>query len=333
MAKKRGDDLVVQHVEKMSRKLLETHHGLVREYIGGRVGLYALYNKKQLHYVGLASNLRSRLTTHFRDRHGDAWDTFSLYLTGTAEHLRELEALLIRVAKPKGNRSKTKLPGSHDLQQHFRRFIKERNEKELTELFGVSGAAARRLRQMPVSGKAPTLAEYISKKTRIQWERKDQTYRAWIYPDGKIQFKGKLFNSPSLAASHITKRAMNGWHVWRFEASPGTWERLDVLRRGQKASAGKASSSPPKGKAPTLEGYFSKRTPIRWLRKDTTFKAVVLKDGRIQFQGRIFTSPSSAASQVTKRAMNGWDCWRYESPDGEWVKLDKLRKLSSRKHR
>ena len=53
-----------------------------------------------------------------------------------------------------------------------------------------------------------------------------------IRPDGKIRFKGKVFNSPSLAASAVTKRAMNGWWCWRYEAAPGQWERLDRLRRG-----------------------------------------------------------------------------------------------------
>jgi len=330
MPKPRQPDLVVQHVENMSRKLLESHHGLVREYIRGRVGIYALYKNRQLYYVGLASDLRSRLKTHFRDRHGEAWDTFSIYLTETADHLRELEALMIRVAKPKGNRSTTNFPGSHDLRRHFRRFIKERNERELTELFGVSGAAARRQRLTPVKGKAPSMAGIVKRKTRIRWERRDQTYLAWVFPDGKIQFKGKLFNSPSLAASHITKRAMNGWHVWKFEVAPGQWERLDRLRKGAAGSKGPSTKSSKNVNLPKLAGYFSKRTPIQWPRKSTTYKATVLKDGRVQFQGRIFTSPSAAASHVTRRAMNGWDVWRFRAANGEWVKLDTLRKGKKR---
>lgn len=232
---------------------------------------------------------------------------------------------MIRVAKPKGNRSTTKLPGSHDLRRHFKRFIKEHNEKELTDLFGLSEAAARRQRQTPVKGRAPSMAGLVEKKTRIQWVRRDRTYTAWVFPDGKIQFKGQLFNSPSLAAKHITKRAMNGWHVWQFEVAPGQWERLDRMRSGSKATRGKAVKSE-NPRTPTLGGYFSKRTPIRWPRQSVTYKAVVLKDGRVRFQGKLFNSPSSAASHVTKRAMNGWDCWRYKGANGEWERLDKLRR-------
>jgi type I restriction-modification system DNA methylase subunit len=38
---------------------------------GRRHGVYALYRGNRLYYVGLASNLRSRLNTHLRDRHAN----------------------------------------------------------------------------------------------------------------------------------------------------------------------------------------------------------------------------------------------------------------------
>jgi hypothetical protein len=41
-----------------------------------------------------------------------------------------------------------------------------------------------------------------------------------------------VFNSPSLAASAVTHRAMNGWDCWMHEAAPGRWVKLDELRRG-----------------------------------------------------------------------------------------------------
>ena len=41
----------------------------------------------------------------------------------------------------------------------------------------------------------------------------------------------KVFNSPSVAAMAITKRAMNGWKVWCFERAPGDWVLLDELRK------------------------------------------------------------------------------------------------------
>lgn len=53
--------LVCQHFENVSREALQKHQDLIREYVRGRHGVYALYRKGKLHYVGLARNLRSRL--------------------------------------------------------------------------------------------------------------------------------------------------------------------------------------------------------------------------------------------------------------------------------
>ena len=63
-----------------------------------------------IYYVGLASSLRSRLADHLRDHHHGKWDQFDLYVIrkGKAKYLRELEALLIRVAKPTANKTEPK---------------------------------------------------------------------------------------------------------------------------------------------------------------------------------------------------------------------------------
>ena len=66
--------LVCQHLERISRKALEVHQDIVRDYVRKRHGVYALYRKDRLYYVGLARNLRNRLHAHLRDRHGKSWD-------------------------------------------------------------------------------------------------------------------------------------------------------------------------------------------------------------------------------------------------------------------
>ena len=60
----RGDPLVCQHLEGISRTALEKYHRIIREYIRRRHGIYALYRRGSLQYVGLASNLTSRLRQH-----------------------------------------------------------------------------------------------------------------------------------------------------------------------------------------------------------------------------------------------------------------------------
>lgn len=322
----RQKHLVMQHADLMSRRILEEHQEVVREYVKGKVGVYALYRKSRLYYVGLASNLRSRLKAHLRDRHGDAWDSFSIYLTTTNDHLRELEALVLRITMPKGNRSKTKFAKSQDLRSYFKRVVADGHKQELQALFGPTAEESRRGRQAPPKGKAPALAPYITKRTKIRWTLKGVKYGAVVQPDGRIRFKGKVFNSPSVAAKYVAKRSVGGWHAWQYEVAPGQWERIDSLRKGANAAPGKSSKDGAKEKPPSLKGYFSGKTAIRWPRTRVTHKAVVLKDGRIRFQGTLFTSPSSAAKHVTKRAMNGWDCWRYRTAQGKWVKLDELRR-------
>lgn len=101
--------LVCQHLENISRDALEQYQDIIRQYVRNRQGVYALYSRGKLYYVGLARNLRMRLAHHLRDRHGESWDRFSVYLTIGDSHLRELESLILRIVKPKGNKQKGKV--------------------------------------------------------------------------------------------------------------------------------------------------------------------------------------------------------------------------------
>jgi len=70
--------LVSQHLESISREALEKYQDIVRRYVRRRQGVYALYRRNKLYYIGLASNLRSRLAHHLRDHHKESWDRFSV---------------------------------------------------------------------------------------------------------------------------------------------------------------------------------------------------------------------------------------------------------------
>lgn len=101
---KRRTPLVCQFVENLSSEALEVYASVTRTVVGGRHGVYALYRRDKLYYVGLASNLRNRLKHHLKDRHRDRRDRFSVYLTIDDKHLKELESLVIRIAQPGGNK-------------------------------------------------------------------------------------------------------------------------------------------------------------------------------------------------------------------------------------
>lgn len=86
-------------------------------------GLYALYSKNRLIYVGLATNsIRARIRAHVR-RGTIPFTHFSVFLvTGRsaeaqARRIRDLEALLLNVLQPmpKWNKAKTNFIGAHRL--------------------------------------------------------------------------------------------------------------------------------------------------------------------------------------------------------------------------
>src|SRR3989304_219215 len=137
--------LVTQHLEKISRDALEKYQDIVKAFVRGRQGVYALYRGDKLYYVGLATNLRNRLKHHLKDRHGQSWDRFSVYLTIGDSHLRKLEALILRTMGPTGNKQKGKFARSEDLRRRFRRDIKRCVLAEVDGLFNDPKLARKRL--------------------------------------------------------------------------------------------------------------------------------------------------------------------------------------------
>jgi hypothetical protein len=117
----KSKNLVCQYLENVSRKVLEEYGSIIKKYVGNRHGVYALYSKHNLFYVGQASSFRARLAHHLKDRHANTWDNFSIYLTVGDNHLRELETLLLRIAMPDGNRQKGKFRYADDLAKIFPR--------------------------------------------------------------------------------------------------------------------------------------------------------------------------------------------------------------------
>jgi hypothetical protein len=228
----RSTQLVCQHLEGISRRALEQFSDVIREYVRGRHGVYALYKGNRLYYVGLASNLRRRLKQHLGDRHAHTWDRFSVYLTIGDEHLRELEALVLRIASPRGNEMLPRFVKSQDLRRLFRREIASRQRRERDSLFEVKPQEPRERRRpsLPV-GRAPKLAGYFKRKATLRLVYKRRRFKARVGFDGVILLKGKGYTSPSSAAKAIIRRgAADGWHVWKYERAPGDWVPLNELR-------------------------------------------------------------------------------------------------------
>lgn len=115
--------VVVEHLENLARDVLERYPHVIAVQIKGRRGIYALYRRDRLYYVGLATNLLSRLKQHLKDQHAKSWDRFSVYVTVHDEHMRELESLLLRIGAPKGNKRSGKFIKSTNLRPSLNRGI------------------------------------------------------------------------------------------------------------------------------------------------------------------------------------------------------------------
>jgi hypothetical protein len=209
--------------------MLEDYGDIIRQYVRGAIGVYALYRKNSLYYVGLASNLPTRLASHLRDRHGATWDRFSLYLTLGDSHLKELESLVLRITQPRGNKVKGKFARSVDLRPAFKREIRHAHDVEMTDLFAQPFRIPRARKR---TSREPALAPYVSSRFEIRLTHKGVVHKAIVRSDGTIQSNGVTYTSPSVAGMRaIGSRSLNGWTAWKYRNAAGEWIWLDELRK------------------------------------------------------------------------------------------------------
>ena len=234
---KRNAQLVCQHLENVSRKMLEQYQHVIKRFVRGRSGVYALYRRGKLYYVGLASSLLGRLKIHLRDRHGATWDRFSVYLTIGPDYMKEIESVLLRISGPPGNKVKGKFIKSENLLSEVRAEYRRQRKEEEEEIFGEQRRGKKRPapgpRKAPKKGRGtPPLAEYARVVKKLRGERKGKVVWARVLKTGQISYGGERYNSPSRAATAASGwRACNGWQFWKYQRAPGHWVPLAELRR------------------------------------------------------------------------------------------------------
>jgi len=231
------NSLVSGYLERISSKVFDDYHGQITSLIGNQRGVYALYKKNHLYYVGLATNLRTRVKHHLKDRHAQKWDGFSLYLVHNAEHLHELESLLIRISEPKGNMKLGGFKKSQNLFRALKKSMEERNRLQVREILAgrkkhTRGSARSKKRNVKRSGMrgAPPLKELLLMDRQLKCTYKGREYTAQVDSDGMIHIDNKVYNSPSAAAVHITGRPMNGWTFWKYLNQQDQWVKIDQRR-------------------------------------------------------------------------------------------------------
>jgi predicted GIY-YIG superfamily endonuclease len=100
-------------------------------------GVYALYHGERLYYVGLTNDLYNRLRWHTKDRHKGKWDRFAIFRVRRVRYLKDMETLLLQVAKPPGNSLSGHLHRDADLTRVLREVWRENTSrlKQMRKVF------------------------------------------------------------------------------------------------------------------------------------------------------------------------------------------------------
>jgi hypothetical protein len=105
----------------------------LKELMKGYAGIYALYRKKQIYYVGLTTNLFGRVNHHLRDRHANKWDHFVIFRIKKVGYLKDIETLLTHLVELPGNRVKGHVPRDGDINRILRQLLSD-HTREIREI-------------------------------------------------------------------------------------------------------------------------------------------------------------------------------------------------------
>jgi len=235
-AKRVSRPIVVGHLEKVGRGVFSRFQKQITECVKGSFGVYALYKRDKLYYIGLASNLKSRIRGHLKDKHGKSWTHFSLYVFRRESHIRELESLLLRIAFPEGNLQRGKLKGSLNLTPKLKGLIKRKYEDDVKTWFDDLKEAVKKTkhqkRKTKVKKGQRPLRGMLRDWQRIYANYKGKQYKAKVLPSGSIKFNDKIYNTPTGAALTIVDRGtVNGWNFWKYKDDKGNLIQLKSLRK------------------------------------------------------------------------------------------------------
>lgn len=238
MAREKRKGLLEGDLEQISSKVFDTYHDAITQLVGKRHGVYALYRKGRLYYVGLANNLRSRVKQHLKDKHALKWDTFSLYLIRNVNYLKELESLIVHIAEPKGNVIRGRFAKSESLIDTLRDLMEERDERQREQILSGVMAVPRTQRKKTwrksdrSETREPPLQGVLPANTELRRTYKGKMHKAKVNSKGEVLLKGKKFNSPSLAGALVRGgKSTNGWTFWNYKDKNGKWVKIDTLRK------------------------------------------------------------------------------------------------------
>jgi hypothetical protein len=219
---RKSRSIVVGHLEKINSKVFDRYQKQITDLIKGNYGVYALYRRDKLYYIGMATDFKRRIKQHLRDRLKGKWNHFSLYLLRRIDHLREIEALLVRIAEPGGNKQRGTLGRSKNLGPQLKRILTADSKKVIDEILESGRKKKKKVKRTIKKGKTKKgeipLKGYLRDWQRIYAGYKGKEYKGKVLPSGRIKYDGRLYNSPTAAAQVIVdRRTVNGWRFWKYK--------------------------------------------------------------------------------------------------------------------
>lgn len=226
----KGTGFIREHLEQIQESAFESYRGELKDVLLKKPGMYALYRRDKLVYVGMAKDLFRRLAQHRRDRHKGTWDRFSAYITRRANLAHEVETLALRVIQPPSNRKSGRFGKSHNLARDLEAAVEDRHRRDKAELLGDRRGKRHRRRAAKGQRGSDALSALSGKRRKLLGYYKGYEYEATLYKCGKIRFDGERFDSPSAAGKAARGRSTNGWAFWKYQDKRGDWVFLRELR-------------------------------------------------------------------------------------------------------
>lgn len=101
----------------------------IKEIMKGYSGIYALYRKDKLYYVGLTTDLFRRINWHLKDRHAGKWDSFVIFRIKRVDYLRDIETLVTHLVRVPGARVKGRVPRDADINRILKEIMREHSQE------------------------------------------------------------------------------------------------------------------------------------------------------------------------------------------------------------
>ena len=166
--------LVKGVLENIPRESFERIADAIEKTMKGESGIYALYKNDRLYYVGLARDLKGRVKKHTRDKHAGKWNKFSIYTIKKAKYLGDVETIILRIGKPKGNDQLGRIPKLRALQKIL---VKEAKKKVKESKDAVKEANEKVKESKEEEKNLKKLTSDLRKRSRIKKTKKKTSRR------------------------------------------------------------------------------------------------------------------------------------------------------------